>query len=382
MSTNDRPELPARSALSGRPARPWDPGHRGQALVELALLLPVMLLLLVAAADLGRIFYARIAVTNAARAGALEAGRHPSSYVPDAPCDASVNRVMCAVEAEAATMVTIAPTDVDVVCNPDPCAEALGNTITIQVVAHFDLLTPLLAVFTGGQSFDMTSTAAAQIAVEPIVSAASPGGAPTVAFYGSPVSGDAPLTVDFVDQSVGSPTGWSWDFGDSSSSTAQHPSHTYTNPGTYDVTLTVTNLTGNATLTKTAYVTVTAPSPSPGVSPSPSPSPGVSPSPSPSPSVGPSPSPLCFPPSADFVVSPSSGKKKKTDFQFTDLSSTTPDCPLVWSWNFGDGAGESSTSTLQNPTHVYESQGTYTVTLVASNAGGSDTRTRTVTVTP
>jgi PKD repeat protein len=31
---------------------------------------------------------------------------------------------------------------------------------------------------------------------------------------------------------------------------------------------------------------------------------------------------------------------------------------------------------------VYQSQGTYTVTLVASNAGGSDTRTRTVTVTP
>ena len=92
---------------------------------------------------------------------------------------------------------------------------------------------------------------------------------------------------------------------------------------------------------------------------------------------------MCFPPTADFQFSPSTGKKKKTVFQFTDLSTTTPQCPLTWSWNFGDGAGASSTSTLQNPTHVYQSQGTmYTITLVVSNLGGNDTRTRTVTVTP
>jgi PKD repeat protein len=381
MSPHDRPEPLHRIAATTRAlCHRGRRRRRGQALVELALLLPVMLILLVAAADLGRIFYARIAVTNAARAGALEAGRHPGSYVPDAPCDVTVNRVMCAVEAEAATMVTIEPTDVDVVCVPSPCAEALGNTITIEVVAHFDLLTPLLAVFTGGQSFDMTSTASAQIAVEPIVAAASPGGGPTVAFIASPTSGDAPLTVDFVDQSAGSPTTWSWDFGDASSSTTQHPSHTYTTPGTYDVTLTVTNLSGNGTLTKTAYIVVAAPSPSPGVSPSPSPSPTPTPSGSVAPS--PSPSPICFPPTADFVFSPSTGKKKKTDFQFTDLSTTTPDCPLTWSWNFGDGAGSSSTSTDQNPIHRYETAGVFTITLVVSNAGGSDDRQRTVTVTP
>jgi PKD repeat protein len=64
------------------------------------------------------------------------------------------------------------------------------------------------------------------------------------------------------------------------------------------------------------------------------------------------------------------------------MSTTTTDCPLTWWWNFGDGGGSSSTSTLQNPTHVYESQGVYTVSLVVSNLGGSDMRTRTVTVTP
>ena len=86
-------------------------------------------------------------------------------------------------------------------------------------------------------------------------------------------------------------------------------------------------------------------------------------------------------PTSDFSIAPSSGKKKKTVFQFTDLSTTTPLCSLTWSWNFGDGAGD-STSTLQDPTHMYQSQGTYTVTLVASNTAGSATRTRAVTVTP
>ena len=51
---------------------------------------------------------------------------------------------------------------------------------------------------------------------------------------------------------------------------------------------------------------------------------------------------------------------------FTDLTSNSPSS---WSWDFGDG----NTSTDQNPTHTYTSSGTYTVTLVASNAFGSDT---------
>ena len=53
---------------------------RGQTIVELALILPIMLLLLATAADLGRMFHTRIVIANAARAGALEAGRHPTSY--------------------------------------------------------------------------------------------------------------------------------------------------------------------------------------------------------------------------------------------------------------------------------------------------------------
>ena len=50
-----------------------------------------------------------------------------------------------------------------------------------------------------------------------------------------------------------------------------------------------------------------------------------------------------------------------------------------WSWNFGDG----STSTLQNPTHVYNAAGTYTVSLTVGNGSTTNTETKTgyITVT-
>ncbi|NIQ09984.1 MAG: PKD domain-containing protein, partial [Gammaproteobacteria bacterium] len=41
---------------------------------------------------------------------------------------------------------------------------------------------------------------------------------PTADFAASPTSGTAPLTVNFTDLSSGSPTSWSWDFGDGGTS--------------------------------------------------------------------------------------------------------------------------------------------------------------------
>jgi PKD repeat protein len=80
------------------------------------------------------------------------------------------------------------------------------------------------------------------------------------AFTGTPTSGYAPLAVAFTDQSTGSPTSWSWDFGDGASSTAQSPTHTYSAEGTYSVTLTVRDAAGgSSTTTKTAYITVSPP---------------------------------------------------------------------------------------------------------------------------
>lgn len=78
---------------------------------------------------------------------------------------------------------------------------------------------------------------------------------PTAAFTASPSSGSAPLHVDFTDTSTGgTPTSWSWDFGDGDSSTVADPSHTYTEPGDYPVTLTVKNTGGSSTATRTVTV--------------------------------------------------------------------------------------------------------------------------------
>jgi len=79
---------------------------------------------------------------------------------------------------------------------------------------------------------------------------------PVANFSGNPTSGPVPLTVYFTDLSSGSPTSWSWTFGDGGTSTAQNPSHQYTTASQYTVSLTATNAQGSDTETKTNYITV------------------------------------------------------------------------------------------------------------------------------
>ena len=85
-------------------------------------------------------------------------------------------------------------------------------------------------------------------------------GTPTAAFSVS----TAGLTAGFTDQSSesgnGSITSWSWNFGDGATSTAQNPSHSYTAPGTYSVTLTAMDSNGQTT-SSTQSVTVSGISP-------------------------------------------------------------------------------------------------------------------------
>jgi PKD repeat protein len=174
------------------------------------------------------------------------------------------------------------------------------------------------------------------------ITPSGPPSPPTADFAGSPTSGTAPLAVSFTDLSTGSPTSWSWNFGDGGTSTLQSPTHTYSTPGGYTVSLTVGNASGSDTKSLAGYI-------------------GVTPPPA---------------PTANFVGSPTSGTAPLA-VSFTDLSTGSP---TSRSWNFGDGG----TSTLQNPTHTYTTPGSYTVSLTVGNASGSDTKTVTnyVSVAP
>ena len=159
-------------------------------------------------------------------------------------------------------------------------------------------------------------------------------------FTSNVITGNAPLTVQFTDQSTGTPTSWAWDFGDGATSNIHNPTHIYSTAGNYTVTLTAVNGADSNKVTKSNYITVTNP-----------------------------PQPLI----AAFSATPKSGNAP-LNVAFTDLSSGSP---TSWLWNFGDG----TISNIQNPTHTYTVAGIYTVTLTATNGAGSNTATKSKYIT-
>jgi Flp pilus assembly protein TadG len=153
--------------LLHRYRRHVDRASQGQALAEFALIAVVLLLLFGTALDLGRVFYADITIENAARAGALQASRTPDSFKKTG-CDYATNKIGCATINESrGSFVTIAPADID-----SQCENLAGTTVAckdepqpatrsrVTVSTRFDLLTPILAVFFGGQTIDMSATVA------------------------------------------------------------------------------------------------------------------------------------------------------------------------------------------------------------------------------
>jgi len=162
---------------------------------------------------------------------------------------------------------------------------------------------------------------------------------PVANFYGKPTSGKAPLSVKFTDASTGSPTTWYWDFGDGTNATERSPRHSYTTPGKYTVSLTVTNAGGSDTKTRTEYITVKG----------------------------------TPPPTANFYGKPTYGRAPLS-VKFTDASTGSP---TSWYWEFGDGSDD----TTQHPVHSYTAAGKYTVSLTAYNAAGNTTKTRTEYIT-
>jgi hypothetical protein len=240
---------------------------RGQSLVEFALVLPVMLVFLAGALDLGRVFYANITLNNAAREGAFQAAITPALYQEDQACNQATNRVVCRIQNETTgSMIAVAPTDIDVTCSIAGCPEALGSLVTVEVRGRFRLVTPLLSAIFGGQDLDLTSSAIAQIEYLPDPDTATLPPGPVANFTADdPTNDTAPWTVAFdPSSSTGDPTDWNWDFdGDGMvDSTEEFPTHTYAAEGTYTVSLTVINLTTANTKVRTDYVVIgTGPAP-------------------------------------------------------------------------------------------------------------------------
>jgi gliding motility-associated-like protein len=141
---------------------------------------------------------------------------------------------------------------------------------------------------------------------------------------------DAPFTVNFQDLSTGA-VGWNWSFGDGGTSTQQNPVHTYTSNGQFTVTLIVTNASGCLdTIVKTNYIRIARP----------------------------------------IVAITGVPVEGCIPFSFAPTPNVTAiDGVASYLWDFGDG----NTSPLQNPTHIYPIQGTYTVKLfITTNDGCVD----------
>lgn len=81
---------------------------------------------------------------------------------------------------------------------------------------------------------------------------------PIANFHGNPTNGNAPMSVQFSDdsESISPIISRLWDFGDGSSSTNQNPIHVYEYPGEYTVSLTVVNSHGTNIKTRDNYIEV------------------------------------------------------------------------------------------------------------------------------
>ena len=75
-------------------------------------------------------------------------------------------------------------------------------------------------------------------------------------FTANTTYGFMPQTVQFADVSSGSPTNWSWNFGDGFTSDEQNPVHTYATTGEFDVTLEIQNEEGSSRVSRPGYILI------------------------------------------------------------------------------------------------------------------------------
>ncbi len=127
-----------------------------------------------------------------------------------------------------------------------------------------------------------------------------------------------------------------WEFGDGTTSTATDPVHSYTTPGLYSVTLTITTANAEESIRKAAWITVGSPAAA-----------------------------------TNFEASKTSIFEGDS-IMFTDLSVSPTEPILSRRWDFGDGR----TSTSARPEHQYTKAGAYTVSLTITTANTAKTETK------
>ena len=150
---------------------------------------------------------------------------------------------------------------------------------------------------------------------------------PKAIFTDNNTSGCKPFTTSLIDSSVDA-VAWKWT-SSNTTSLLKNPTFNYNLPGTYDVTLVVTDVNGcKDTLTKPEYIVVKGPS-------------------------------------ADFSGTPLNGCAPLV-VHFSDSSKHYLSNIVSWKWKFGDG----DSSSLQNPSHLYQNTGSYTVSLTVTDAAG------------
>jgi uncharacterized repeat protein (TIGR03803 family) len=159
---------------------------------------------------------------------------------------------------------------------------------------------------------------------------------PGLTVTASPLTGPVPLTVQFtspgVDSAGNTVTNWNWVFGDGAASSAQSPSHIYTNVGSFSTALTAYSTYVASPLSVTGPGTVTVTNHT-----------------------------------LNVVVSPQVGPVPLT-IQFTSPGVDSGGNTVTnWNWSFGDGG----TSPAQNPSHVYTGVGSFSPDLVARSTFGA-----------
>src|SRR5664280_1698293 len=154
---------------------------------------------------------------------------------------------------------------------------------------------------------------------------------PVAQFTVSPVSqyfNDAGNPVTFTNTTNAGAWTWLWSFGDGTTSSVQNPSHTYTDLGTFNVTLNVSNETCSDTIERQVSVTPR-------------------------------------PPVAAFDPILSGCTPLTIDLNNTSANTNTPGTTYLW--DFGDGGG----STSKNPSYTYFTSGIFRVELTVTGPGGT-----------